>query len=143
MSFDDVVINKTNLIRHALVRIREEYSDGPEALLADQTKLEAVLLNIQRAVDSSIDLAMHITRREKLGVPQSSREAFELIQKHGVISPPILAKVKRMVGFRNIAVHNYVALEFEVIKKILAQHLVDFEQFLGEVLTYESKRGKI
>ena len=37
-----------------------------------------------------------------------------------------------MVGFRNIAVHNYQDLEIEVLQAIIQKHLGDFVQFLEE-----------
>ena len=41
-----------------------------------------------------------------------------------------------MVGFRNIAVHNYQSLDGEILKSILDKHLEDLEEFYVEVLEH-------
>jgi hypothetical protein len=44
------------------------------------TRQDAIILNIQRACEAAIDLAMHVVRRERLGIPQETRQAFELLR---------------------------------------------------------------
>ena len=74
---DNVIINKTANIERCLQRVREVYG-GSRSSLDDLTKQDSIILNIQRGCESAIDLAMHLVSREKLGIPQSSREAFEI-----------------------------------------------------------------
>ena len=38
-----------------------------------------------------------------------------------------------MVGFRNIAVHDYQNLNLEIVVAIVEKHLGDFEDFIREV----------
>jgi uncharacterized protein YutE (UPF0331/DUF86 family) len=72
---------------------------------------------------------MHLVRIHRLGVPQQSREAFILLQKQGFLSPELSLRMQAMVGFRNIAVHNYQKLNLAVLRSILEQHLTDFRDF--------------
>ncbi|UEC21547.1 HepT-like ribonuclease domain-containing protein [Clostridium septicum] len=39
-------------------------------------------------------------------------------------------KLKHMVGFRNIAVHNYQEVSLKVIKMIIEKHIYDFNEFI-------------
>ncbi len=73
------------------------------------TSQESILLNLQRACEVAIDLAMHVIRGRHLGVPQDSREAFNLLQSNGLLDQALADSLKRMVGFRNIAVHEYTS----------------------------------
>ena len=73
---DDVLLNKAAAIERALRRVREEHAGDDARLLLDQTRQDAIILNLQRACESSIDAAMHLVRIERLGVPQESREAL-------------------------------------------------------------------
>ena len=41
--------------------------------------------------------------------------------------------MKHMVGFRNIAVHNYQNIQLPILQAIVEKHLVDFESYLGEL----------
>ncbi len=75
---DDVFINKREIIRRCLRLIGEDYQDDPERL-KNFTVQDAIVLNLQRACEAAIDLAMHEVARCRYGVPQSSREAFSVL----------------------------------------------------------------
>jgi uncharacterized protein YutE (UPF0331/DUF86 family) len=126
---DDVLINKAAAIERAIRRVREEYDDDDANLLLNQTRQDAIVFNLQRACESSIDAAMHLVRIHRLGVPQESREAFELIEKAGRLDAVLADRMKRMVGFRNVAVHDYQRLNIEIVLKIVREHLDDFLAF--------------
>ncbi|TYO96537.1 type VII toxin-antitoxin system HepT family RNase toxin [Desulfallas thermosapovorans] len=130
----DVIMNKVMTIKRCINRIHEVYDNNPRNL-SDYTKQDSIVLNIQRACEAAIDLAMHIVAERDLGLPQSSREAFDLLQQNGIINRELSAKLKAMVGFRNIAVHDYQALNLDVVQNIINKHLTDFSAFAGRVLT--------
>ena len=123
---DDVSLNKAAIIERCVARVREEYA-GDDANLRDhQTRQDAIILNLQRACEAAIDLAMHHVRRSRLGVPQESRDAFDLLAKAGKLDPALAEKMAKMVGFRNTAVHDYQALNLDIVKAIITLHLDDF-----------------
>jgi uncharacterized protein YutE (UPF0331/DUF86 family) len=72
---------------------------------------------------------MHIVSEKKLGIPQNSRDAFEFLCKNNILDREITIKMKAMVGFRNIAIHDYQAMNLEIVRKIIENHIVDFENF--------------
>ena len=125
---DDVILNKAANIERCLQRVLDVYGGAPSSL-DDLTKQDSIILNLQRACEASIDLAMHIVSRKKLGVPQSSRDAFELLAQAHLISEELMISLKGMVGFRNIAVHNYQALKLEVVVHIIEERLHDLNAF--------------
>lgn len=129
---NDVLYNKISIIERCLIRIKEVYDDNPENL-KDYTKQDSIILNIQRAVEACIDISMHIVSKKKLGIPQNSRDAFEVLNVNGIINDSLLNKIKGMIGFRNIAVHNYQKLNLEVLEKVIENHLGDFEEFVATV----------
>jgi len=55
---DDVIVNKAASIERCLRRIQEEYARDVQNLVANQTKQDAIILNLQRACETAIDLAM-------------------------------------------------------------------------------------
>ncbi|WP_273836296.1 type VII toxin-antitoxin system HepT family RNase toxin [Guptibacillus sedimenti] len=132
---NDVILNKISIIERYVHRIREEYDDNP-AHLNNFTKQDSIILNLQRACEASIDLAMHIVAEKKLGLPQNSRDAFTFLEKEEIISSPLSHKMKAMVGFRNIAVHDYQEVNLAILQKILEGHLVDFVDYTKTILSY-------
>lgn len=131
---DDVLINKAATIERCVARAQEEYSADPESFATNFTRQDAAILNIQRACEAALDMGQHIIRRERLGVTQSARDTFTLLQQGGWISEPVAEQMKRMVGFRNVAVHDYQALQLPITTNILTQHLNDFLAYSRQML---------
>lgn len=132
---NDVILNKVSIIERCLKRIHEEYQNNPENL-ENFTKQDSIILNLHRACEASIDLAMHIVAEKKLGLPQNSRDAFTFLETEGVIPSSLSQKMKAMIGFRNIAVHDYQEISLVILQKIIDNHLVDFMQFTKTILLY-------
>lgn len=129
---DDVMLNKAAIIERALRRMRQEYQANPE--LDDLTHVDAMTLNIERACQAAIDLAMHIVVRQRLGMPQGSADAFRLIGEAGIIDSDLVRAMTAMTGFRNVAIHQYQALDMSVLRDIAQERwksLVAYCQALG------------
>lgn len=133
MAMNDVILNKTTTIERCVKRIYEVYEGNPSNL-TDFTKQDSMILNIQRACEASIDIAMHIVSERKLGVPKASREAFKLLQEANIIDEHLAKSLMNMVGFRNIAVHDYQALQLNILEAIIEKHISDFSRFTKVVL---------
>jgi uncharacterized protein YutE (UPF0331/DUF86 family) len=123
---DDVLINKAATIERCVCRAREEYDRGRDTFATDFTRQDAAILNIQRACEAALDMGQHIVRRERLGVPQSSRDIFALLARGGWIQTELAETMQRMVGFGNIAVHEYQVLQLPITVAIITRHLDDF-----------------
>ncbi|WP_168427346.1 type VII toxin-antitoxin system HepT family RNase toxin [Candidatus Colwellia aromaticivorans] len=130
---DDVIVNKLATIDRCLQRIKDVYLEAGEHFSTDYTRQDSVILNLQRACEAAIDLANYINKIKKLGIPQSSRDSFELLYKARFISGDVSNNLKKMVGLRNIAVHDYKELNIDIVKFIVENHLVDFQYFNKEI----------
>lgn len=126
---DDVLLNKVATIERCLQRINEEYA-GDKSNLQNYTKQDSIVLNLQRAIEATIDIAMHIVAEEKWGLPQNSRDAFQLLYDREVIDQFLLGRLSAMIGFRKIAVHDYQEINMQVLQKIVEHHLEDFRLFI-------------
>jgi uncharacterized protein YutE (UPF0331/DUF86 family) len=89
---------------------------------------------VQRACEAVLDMGQHLVRREKLGVPQSARDVFALLVQGQWIEAPLADELKRMVAFRNIAVHDYQNLLLPILVNVITQHLNEFLEFTRIVL---------
>lgn len=128
----DVILNKIEIIERCVNRINEVYDNKPENL-NDYTKQDSIILNIQRACEASIDLAMHIVSEKRLGIPQNSRDSFEALKENNIIDDELNKKMKAMVGFRNIAVHDYRSINLKIIQVIIEKHLKDFAEYIYQI----------
>jgi uncharacterized protein YutE (UPF0331/DUF86 family) len=135
---DEVIINKAATIERCVSRAREEYARGPESFAGDFTRQDAAILNIQRACEAALDMGQHLIRRERLGVPQSARDVFALLAQADLIDAALADVLKRMVGFRNIAVHDYQKLQLPITVAIIEKHLDDFLRYSRILLLREA-----
>jgi len=132
---DDVLINKAAIIEKCLARINEEYVGFEVEFLENFTKQDSVILNIQRAIQAAVDMATHIVRVKKLGIPQNSAEVFSLLADDKCIEKELSMKLQKMIDFRNIAVHDDQKLDLDIVVAVVEKNLVDLQTFKSIVLT--------
>jgi uncharacterized protein YutE (UPF0331/DUF86 family) len=121
---DDVILNKAAAIERCLQRVLDEYAGDGTNLVTNQTKQDAIILNLQRACETSIDLAMHIISRQRLGIPQDSRDAFTLLHTAGILPEELTVRMQHMVGFRNL----------DVVRAIITTQLDDFRHYSSTIV---------
>jgi uncharacterized protein YutE (UPF0331/DUF86 family) len=126
---DDVILNKAGVMERCIARIREEHGGDDENLMSHVTRQDSIILNLQRACEASIDLAMHLVKVNSLGVPQESRDAFSLLADAKLLEDDMAERLMKMVGFRNIAVHDYRKMNLDIVKSIVNDELNVFLDF--------------
>ena len=131
---DDTLLNKAATIERCVSRVRDEYQKAGNNFDNDFSRQDAAILNIQRACEAAIDAGQYIVRRDKLGIPQSSRDVFTLLTQDRIIDQNLAQNMQRMVGFRNISVHGYQAILLPIVISIITQHLDEFLQFSKIIL---------
>ena len=124
---DNVSMNKAAIMERCIRRMREEYAADPT--LANHTHLDALTLNIERACQAAIDLAMHAVALDHLGMPQSSAESFILLRAARRLDPTLASRLAGMTAFRNIAIHEYQQLDPGIIHFIMREGWKDLVAF--------------
>lgn len=126
---NDVIINKLATIERCVSRITEVYHAAGATFDTDYTRQDSVILNLQRACEACIDLANIINKQFQTGIPQSSRDSFDLLNRASLLDPTLAQNLQKMVGLRNIAVHDYQTLNLAIVKHVVENRLVDFADF--------------
>jgi uncharacterized protein YutE (UPF0331/DUF86 family) len=133
MAERDVVLAKAATIDRCIVRVGEVRSRPKGTLLPIDVE-DIVILNLTRAVQAAADLAAHVAVAEGFGLPDSLAAGFTLLEKHGVIEPELSARLRRSIGFRNVAVHAYDTVNAGVIDAIATRHVEDLRRFAAIVV---------
>lgn len=131
-----VVLNKFETIEKCINRINEEYENNPQNL-EDYRRMDMIVLNLQRAYEAVLDLAMYVVSNRKLGLPQNKREAFKLLENDKIIDAQMSKNMQGMVGFRNIAVHDYKEIDEKILQDVIENHLNDLLEFARTILNLE------
>jgi uncharacterized protein YutE (UPF0331/DUF86 family) len=66
-------------------------------------------------------------------VPQSSRDSFTLLAQNNVVPVALAENLKKMVGLRNIAVHDYQELNLDIVVHVINNNLSDFQDFIDAI----------
>jgi len=130
---DDIIINKIDTINRCINRIKEEYINSEDEFYSNFTKQDSIILNLERVSQATIDLSTHIIRVEKFGIPKTSRDVFILLEQNNILSKNTSKSMQSMVGFRNLAMHNYQNLNLDIVVSIINNHLIDFQDFIKEI----------
>ena len=132
---DEIILEKKiDSILRCLKRIDERLPSQETKFLLDYDAQDVVVLNITRAVQLSVDIATHILATTNQVVPTTMSDAFERLYQQGRISKRILEKMKKSVGYRNIAVQSYDDIDLSITYEIARDHLQDFKYFIHEIL---------
>jgi len=138
----DVILNKKESIERCVQQIRLYYARPSElSFEKDHLKQDAIAANLQRAAEQAIDLANHVIRKAKLGLPKESKECFEILAGAGVIPRELADKLKGMVGFRNIMVHQYQEMDIKIMVDVIEHHLEDLVVFTTRVMEFGRSRS--
>jgi uncharacterized protein YutE (UPF0331/DUF86 family) len=136
MTDAEVVLAKVATMERCRARIAEIRSPARQSHLTPVDVEDLLAVNLQRAAQAAIDLAMHVVSCEGYGVPADLAEGFTLLAKHGLIDDDLALRLRRMVGFRNIAVHQYQTLDVRIMLAIAEKHLGDLHVFAARMLDH-------
>jgi uncharacterized protein YutE (UPF0331/DUF86 family) len=127
----DLVLAKVETLERSLARIaavRERSGLDP------LDRQDIIVLNLQRAVQAMLDLAAHVVAREGLGIPDDLAASFELLKRAAILDDDLAGRMRRMTGFRNVAVHEYRKLDPDVVESIVRERLGDLRAFAKTIL---------
>lgn len=125
----DIVINKIQSIQRCVERAREEYRSDAIGFDTNYTAQDAAVLNVLRACEQAIDLANHLIKTHKMGIPSSSAESFDLLHRKFVINAELANRLKKMISFRNTITHEYQRMNLLIVKSVIESGLDDLIAF--------------
>jgi len=125
----EVVEQKLESLRRCLQRIKTKCPKDAATLAADIDLQDIISLNLSRAVQISVDIGAHLIAGMEVPPPDTMGQTFDLLAQEGVLDTGLASNLKKAVGFRNIAVHNYESINWSIVHSIVKYHLADFSQF--------------
>jgi uncharacterized protein YutE (UPF0331/DUF86 family) len=130
-----VVEQKLESLRRCLMRIEAKCPADAATLVADIDLQDIISLNLSRAVQISVDIGAHLIAGMEVSPPDTMGQTFDLLAQGGVLNVELATRLKKAVGFRNIAVHSYESINWEIVHSIVKFHLKDFSEFARMVAT--------
>ena len=135
-----VIADKLERLRRCVQRIEQKRPATLAALAADVDLQDILSVNLERAVQLCVDIAAHIIASREIPAPTTMAGAFEALHTLHILPPDLANSMKKAVGFRNVAVHNYQEIDWGIVFHICHHTLDDFRAFaqaIGHILLQE------
>ena len=135
----EVIEQKLESLRRCVIRIQTKCPADAMVLTADFDLQDIVSLNLSRAVQLSVDIGAHLIASMEVPPPGTMGQTFDLLTQQGVLGPELANRLKKSVGFRNIAVHNYDSINWLIVHSIVKNHLNEFSEFAKAIVGWLEK----
>ena len=136
-----VIDQKLESLRRCLLRIQEKFPADAAELQSNFDLQDIIALNLSRAVQLTVDIGSHIISTMNMPAPETMGQTFEILAQQKVLPANMADQLKKSVGFRNIAVHNYEAINWQIVHSIVREHLQDFTEFAKAVADWGTTHG--
>lgn len=133
-----VIEQKLESLRRCLRRVEEKCPPDVDTLAKDVDAQDILTLNLTRAVQLCVDIGAHLVTATQLSPPDTMGQTFDILMEAGIINAELAGRMKRAVGFRNLAIHNYDVINWTIVHAIAQHHLTDFEDFAKAVVMASS-----
>lgn len=128
-----LIEEKLESLRRCVARVGEKCPDTADQLASDADAQDIVAINLTRAVQLCVDIASYLLSERDAPAPSTMGEAFDNLAGLGLLEPALAQRLKKAVGFRNVAVHNYTAIDWRIVHGICKNRLTDFRDFAAAV----------
>jgi len=130
----EVIEQKIESLRRCVERVRQKCPATADALTNDPDAQDILSHNLTRAVQLCVDIGAHLIAARDNLAPNTMGQTFDVLAELKVISPELAQRMKKAVGFRNIAVHNYEDVDWQIVHAIASRHINEFGEFAKAVI---------
>lgn len=138
----ELILEKLEALRRCIKRVESKRPDNAATLVSDWDLQDIITLNLTRAVQLCVDIASHIISWSEQSPPDSMGATFDRLVSMGVLNEEVAVKMKKAVGFLNVAVHNYEAINWQIVFSICWKNLEDFREFAKAVAKAANSRDQ-
>ena len=129
-----VLTRRVEEIEKHLAKIKPYVSESLENFLANPVAQDVVEYNLFQIVNHLIDIVQHITVDEEYGLPQNAYEAGHMLLEKKILGEDDLEIFRKMVGFRNVVGHDYMAINKNIVYSILSEETKDIRNLLSKIV---------
>ncbi len=129
-----LIEQKLESLRRCVRRVAEKCPNDADTLAKDHDAQDILALNLTRAVQLCVDIGAHLVAGTSLPAPDTMGQTFDVLMQAGILNVELAGRMKKAVGFRNLAIHQYDAINWAIVYAIARDRLTDFEDFARAVV---------
>lgn len=131
---DHVIFQKISSLARCINRIEEKRPESIDELINSYDLQDIISVNLEWAIQQSVDIALIVLSNMEVPTPATMAEAFVELKERKVISEETAKNMISAVGFRNIIVHTYKKIDWEIVWSIITKHIEDFKRYSHEII---------
>lgn len=129
---NEVVLLRLSRLEKCLTKLRKIAEFSKEDFVKRDDLQDRAERNLQVAVQCCIDIGNHIIAAKNLGLPTTYKDVFSQLVANELLDRALGEQMELITGFRNILVHDYLDINYEIVYENL-QDLDVFVKFAEEV----------
>ncbi|MBI2354473.1 MAG: DUF86 domain-containing protein [Deltaproteobacteria bacterium] len=135
-----LILRKLASLSDYLKQVAEFSSITVEEYRSDWKVQRIVERTLQMMIETCADVAGHVIADDGLRTPETYADTFRVLGESGILTVEQTTVMEKMAKFRNIVVHQYEAVDAEIVVLVLRRHLDDFQQFSDAVARHLTKQ---
>jgi uncharacterized protein YutE (UPF0331/DUF86 family) len=124
-----VLLAKLEHLQNCLYRLESKNPFSLQDLETNFDLQDIISVNLQRAIQICVDVATYLLSENQQRSPQSMADAFESLAKLGWISQDLKTQFIKAVGLRNVLVHEYDDIQWDIVYTVVSEHMDVFKKF--------------
>jgi uncharacterized protein YutE (UPF0331/DUF86 family) len=118
-----IIQRRLSVLEEALMNLEQLKALSKEEFLSDFRNYGAAERFLQIAIEVLSDIGNHVIASRNLGSVSTMNDVPRRLHEHNLISTDLSEEWIKMVGFRNIIVHDYVRLNRSIVYDVVAEKL--------------------
>lgn len=136
-----LVLRKLASLEEYRAQVAEFSSLTVDRYRSDWKVQRIVERTLQMMIELCADVAGHVIADDGLRTPETYADSFRVLGEHGILTEEQTAVMEKMAKFRNVVVHQYEAVDAEIVVLILQRHLDDFQLFSNAIVQHLALNG--
>lgn len=124
----EVIRKRLNKLDEYLQILHEMQKYTLEEFLSDPEHYASAERFLHMAIETTIDIGGHIVSGLEMGEVNWYSDLAVIMEEKGYISVELREKWIRIIGFRNVLVHQYIEVDRKIVYDVLQNNLGDIEE---------------
>ncbi len=127
----DILRRRVDALLEYLSRLDRFRATDRRRFVADPDTHQLAERYLHLAVESALDIANHIIADRGYEAPETYRDAFSILARHGLLTGDLATRLQGWAGFRNVLVHAYLDIDHGIAWDAIQSDLSDLRALAG------------
>ena len=124
----DLEVYYDQLSEYSNITVKEYEGDWKTQRIVERT--------LQVMIETCVDIAGHVISDSGYRIPKNYADTFRILYENNILNKELSATMEKITRFRNIIVHDYDKVDFEIVAAILKKDINDFVEYKNAILAF-------